>query len=88
MGVLVIEALAQAAGILLIHDRLDHEQYLPYLAGVDRAKFRRPVVPGDRLVLDVEIVKLRPTFAKVRGVASIEGQVAAEALLSSAMVRR
>ncbi len=87
-GVLVIEALAQVAGILLIHDRVDREEYLIYLAGVDRARFRRPVGPGDQLVLDVEIVRLRPTFAKVRGVARVAGQVAAEALLSSAMVRR
>ena len=76
-GVLVIEALAQVAGILLIHDRLDREEYLIYLAGVDGAKFRRPVGPGDQLVLDIEIVRSRPTFAKVRGVASVEGQVAA-----------
>lgn len=87
-GVLVIEALAQVAGILLTHDRVDREEHLIYLAGVDGAKFRRPVVPGDQLVLDVEIVRLRPTFAKVRGVARVEGRVAAEALISSAMVRR
>lgn len=87
-GVLVIEALAQVAGILLIHDRIDREEYLIYLAGVDRARFRRPVGPGDQLVLDVEVVRSRPTFAKVRGVARVEGQVVAEALLSSAMVRR
>ncbi len=86
-GVLVIEALAQAAGILLIHDRADREEYLIYLAGVDDAKFRRPVGPGDQLVLDVEIVRARPSFAKVRGVAKVDGQIAAEAMLTSAMVR-
>jgi beta-hydroxyacyl-ACP dehydratase FabZ len=86
-GVLVIEALAQAAGILLIHDREDREEHLIYLAGVDDAKFRRPVAPGDQLVLDVEIVRARPSFAKVRGVAKVAGEVVAQALLTSAMVR-
>lgn len=87
-GVLVIEALAQASGILLIHDRPDRDTQLIYLAGVEQAKFRRPIGPGDQLVLDVEIVKARTSFAKVRGVASVDGVVAAEAVLSSAMVRR
>ena len=87
-GVLVIEALAQASGILLIHDRPDRADYLVYLAGVDNAKFRRPIGPGDQVVLDVEIVKSRSTFARVRGVASVDGAVAAEAMLTSAMVPR
>ncbi|MCP4201378.1 MAG: 3-hydroxyacyl-ACP dehydratase FabZ [bacterium] len=85
-GVLVIEALAQAAGILLIHDRSDRAEHLIYLAGVDDAKFRRPVRPGDQLILDVEIIRARPSFAKVHGVARVDGQVAAEAMLTSAMV--
>lgn len=85
-GVLVIEALAQAAGILLIHDRPDREDNLIYLVGVENAKFRRPVVPGDQLVLDVAIVRSRRSFAKVRGTARVDGEVAVEALLTSAMV--
>jgi beta-hydroxyacyl-ACP dehydratase FabZ len=87
-GVLVIEALAQASGILLIHDRSDRSKHLVYLAGIEGAKFRRPIGPGDQVVLDVEIVKARPTFAKVSGVARVDGKVAAEALLTSAMVPR
>lgn len=87
-GVLVIEALAQASGILLIHDRPDRSNQLIYLAGVHEAKFRRPIGPGDQLVLDVEIMKARSSFAKVRGVASVDGAVAAEAVLTSAMVSR
>lgn len=85
-GVLVIEAMAQAAGILLIHDRPDRGDYLIYLAGVDSAKFRRPVVPGDQLVLDVEIVRSRRSFAKVQASARIDGEIAVEATLTSAMV--
>lgn len=87
-GVLVIEALAQVAGILLIHDRADRADHLVYLAGVDNAKFRRPVGPGDQLVLEVELVRSRASFAKVRGVAKVDGDIAAEAMLSSAMVDR
>lgn len=87
-GVLVIEALAQAAGILLIHDRSDRARNLIYLAGVENAKFRRPVVPGDQLVMDVEILRARRSFAKVSGVARVGGEVAVEAVLTSAMVAR
>lgn len=87
-GVLVIEALAQAAGILLIHDRPDRDESLIYLAGVDNAKFRRPIVPGDQIILSVEVLRARPAFARVRGVATVDGQVAVEAQLTSAMVRR
>ncbi len=85
-GVLVIEALAQAAGILLIHDRADREGHLVYLAGVESAKFRRPVSPGDQLVLDVEIIRSRRLFARVSGTARVDGETVAEAILTSAMV--
>lgn len=85
-GVLVVEALAQAAGILLIHDRPDREGHLIYLAGVENAKFRRPVVPGDQLVMEVEIVRSRRSFAKVQGTARVDDRTAVEATLTSAMV--
>lgn len=87
-GVLVVEALAQAAGILLIHDREDRKDHLIYLAGVETAKFRRPVVPGDQLVLDVEILRSRRSFARVSGSARVEDDLVAEAILTSAMVPR
>lgn len=87
-GVLLIEAIAQAAGVLLIHDRPERESMLVYLTGVERARFRRPVVPGDQVVFEVEIINLRRNFSKVDGRALVDGKVAVEAVLSSAMVDR
>ena len=87
-GVLLIEGMAQAAGVLLIHDRPERESMLIYLTGIERARFRRPVVPGDRVVFEVELINLRRNFSKVDGRALVDGQVAVEAVLSSAMVDR
>jgi 3-hydroxyacyl-[acyl-carrier-protein] dehydratase len=86
-GVLIIEALAQAAGILLLHDREERDSYLVYLTAIEKTRFRRPVVPGDQLRLEVEIAQLRREYSKVQTRAVVDGQLAAEALLSSALVK-
>jgi beta-hydroxyacyl-ACP dehydratase FabZ len=85
-GVLIVEALAQAGGVLLLHERSPEERALFYLAGVERARFRRPVVPGDQLRLEVDLLQGRPRFAKLSGRALVDGAVAAEAVYSCAMV--
>jgi beta-hydroxyacyl-ACP dehydratase FabZ len=85
-GVLIIEALAQAAGILFLHDREDRADRLVYLTALEKTRFRRPVVPGDQLHLEVELIHLRGDYSKVRGRALVNGKVAAEAIMSSAMV--
>jgi UDP-3-O-[3-hydroxymyristoyl] N-acetylglucosamine deacetylase/3-hydroxyacyl-[acyl-carrier-protein] dehydratase len=77
-GVLILEALAQAAGIL-IAQRHDPEREVALIASIDGVKLRRPVVPGDQLVLDVEALRSRPRTADVRGVARVGDQVVAEA---------
>ena len=87
-GVLVIEGMAQAGGILLLHNRPERENMLIYFTSIDKARFRRPVVPGDQLRFEIDIVRLRENFCKLSARALIEGEVAAEALLSSAMVAR
>ena len=87
-GVLILEAMAQVAGVLLLHDLPARHEKLIYFTGIDRAKFRRPVVPGDQLRLEVEILKLRSWTCKLRAVAKVEGQLAAEAEILSAMVDR
>ena len=87
-GVLLLEAIAQAGGILLLHDREDRGDKLLYFTGVDRARFRRPVVPGDQVILDIEILNLRTNACKLSGRALVDGQVATEAILSSALVDR
>jgi len=85
-GVLIIEALAQAGGVLLLHDRPVEQRKLVYLTTIERARFRRPVVPGDQLRLEVEVVQLRERFARLAGKAVVDGQTVAEATVSSAMV--
>lgn len=87
-GVLLIEGMAQAGGLLLLHDLPDREGKLLYFAGIEEAKFRRPVTPGDQVRYEIEVLRLRSTFGKVAGKALVDGEVAAEAILSTAMVDR
>ena len=87
-GVLIVEALAQAGAVLLLHDMPDRESKLVYFTGIDRARFRRTVVPGDQLRLNVEVLKLRSKTCKMQGRAEVEGQVTAEAELFCALVDR
>jgi 3-hydroxyacyl-[acyl-carrier-protein] dehydratase len=82
-GVLMIEALAQAAGVLsfeTLGQKSDPGSVF-YFVGIDGARFKRPVVPGDQLRLEVEIVRFARSISKFKGVATVEGQVAAEAEL-------
>lgn len=87
-GVLIVEAMAQAAAVLMLHDMPDSQSKLVFFTGIDKARFRRTVVPGDRLHITVEVVKSRPTACKFRGIAEVEGRKAAEADLMSALVDR
>ncbi len=87
-GVLLVEGLAQAAGILLLHAVPDRESKLLYFTGIDRARFRRPVVPGDLVIYEVELLRARSAFAKLEGRALVDGRVCAEAVCSSSMVDR
>jgi beta-hydroxyacyl-ACP dehydratase FabZ len=87
-GVLIIEALAQTGAVLMLHDFAERSGKLVYFAGIDGARFRRVVGPGDRLQLTMEVVKLRSRTCKMRGVAEVDGEVAAEAEILSAMVDR
>ena len=82
-GVLQIEALAQAAGILSFQTmgRVSDDQSVYYFVGIDSARFKRPVVPGDQLRLEVDIVRVARSIWKYSGRALVDGQVAAEAEL-------
>jgi len=81
-GVLIVEAMAQAGGVLFMANRETRsERTLMYFMGLDKVKFRKPVVPGDQLILEVEIIKLRAKVIKLAGVAKVDDQVAAEAEL-------
>jgi 3-hydroxyacyl-[acyl-carrier-protein] dehydratase len=87
-GVLILEAMAQAGALLLLGEIEDRGSKLIYFTGIDEARFRRPVVPGDQLRLTVEVLKLRARNCKLRGIAEVDGELAAEALIMSAMVER
>ncbi|ACG72376.1 beta-hydroxyacyl-(acyl-carrier-protein) dehydratase FabZ [Anaeromyxobacter sp. K] len=80
-GVLILEALAQAAALLATLSMKPEEvnDKITYLMGIDAARFRRPVVPGDRLELEVEVTKQKGAVWKQTGVARVDGQVVAEA---------
>jgi 3-hydroxyacyl-[acyl-carrier-protein] dehydratase/UDP-3-O-[3-hydroxymyristoyl] N-acetylglucosamine deacetylase/3-hydroxyacyl-[acyl-carrier-protein] dehydratase len=77
-GVLIIEAIAQAGGILLYHSIPDPQHTFVVLSKIDNAKFRRPVVPGDQLEIEAEILKLKSKYCHLKGRAIVDGEVAAE----------
>lgn len=84
-GVLIIEAMAQVAGILVAQIAPHTRGKIMFLASVEEAKFRRPVTPGDQLRLEMKLLKLKHSVAKMRGLATVDGQVVAEAILMCKM---
>jgi 3-hydroxyacyl-[acyl-carrier-protein] dehydratase len=77
-GVLIIEAMAQVAGVLVLKDVADRQKVV-FLASIEQAKFRRPVVPGDQLRIEMKVAKRKATVAKMYGQATVDGIVVAEA---------
>lgn len=82
-GVLIIEALAQCGAILFLKDLEDRDTKLFYFGGIDKARFRKPVVPGDQLELEMIVLQARSSSAKFKGTARVDGKVVAEAELMS-----
>jgi len=87
-AVLILEAMAQVGGMLLLHSVEDPSNSLMYFMGIDAAKFRKPVTPGDQLKLVLSLVKLRKGTAKMRGEAFVDGQLVAEADLLATVVEK
>src|SRR3989442_13671084 len=87
-GVLIVEAMAQVGAVLLLQGVPDREHKLVYFAGIDRARFRRPVTPGDQIRFEVEVLKLRSRSARLRGEAFVDRVLVAEPELFSSMVDR
>lgn len=87
-GVLLVEAMAQAGGFLLFSQVEDREGKLIYFTGIDKCRFRKPVVPGDQVIFEVELVAKRSTFAKIHGRALVDGEVVCEADMMSALADR
>jgi beta-hydroxyacyl-ACP dehydratase FabZ len=85
-GVLIIEAMAQVAGILVGKLAPHTRGKVMFLASVDEAKFRRPVVPGDQLRIEMKMLRLKYTVAKMQGTATVDGNVVAEATLMCKLV--
>ena len=86
-GVLIVEALAQAAGILAVktHDGdVRQENALYFFVGIDNSRFKRQVIPGDQLTLEVEMLRVARGIGKFRAVAKVDGEIAAEADLMCA----
>jgi beta-hydroxyacyl-ACP dehydratase FabZ len=85
-GVLIIESMAQVAGVLIYRDLPEKEEKLIYFTGIENAKFRRPVVPGDQLRIEMEFLNRRNNFGKMQGCATVDGKLAAEAIVTFAIV--
>ena len=78
-GVLIVEAMAQTAGVLVLKSIRDRHKKLVLLVAVENARFRKPVVPGDTLRMEMTVIKRKSTVAKMAGVAKVDGVVVAEA---------
>ncbi len=87
-GVLIVEAMAQAGGVLLLSEFEDRQEKLVLFTGIERARFRRPVVPGDTLRIEVNVKVWRGDGGRMEGIAYVEGKKVAEATISCRLVAR
>ena len=87
-GVLQIEAMAQAGGALLLTEIPDREDKLMVFTGIENARFRQPVVPGDQLRIEVTVLNWRTRMVKLEGKCLVDGNVASEATFTAALVPR
>jgi 3-hydroxyacyl-[acyl-carrier-protein] dehydratase len=87
-GVLVIESMAQAGGALLLTEIPDRESKLMVFTGIERAKFRRPVVPGDQLRIEINVLQWKTRAVRMEGLATVEGKLACEATVMCQLVPR
>ncbi|MCB0284071.1 MAG: bifunctional UDP-3-O-[3-hydroxymyristoyl] N-acetylglucosamine deacetylase/3-hydroxyacyl-ACP dehydratase [Calditrichae bacterium] len=87
-GVLIVEAMAQVGGVLLLNEQENVEEKLVFFMGIDQVKFRKPVVPGDQLVMELEMLKARRSTFKMAGKAYVKGQLVCEAEMMAAIVEK
>ena len=85
-GVLILEAMAQTGGFLLLNTENDPAGKLIYFTGINKVKFRKPVVPGDQLRFEIEFLKLKRNICKMKGLAFVEDKMVCEAELTAAVV--
>ncbi|MCV4690526.1 3-hydroxyacyl-[acyl-carrier-protein] dehydratase FabZ, partial [Escherichia coli] len=87
-GVLQIEALAQVGAILALREFEDRESRIPFFSGIEKARFRKPVIPGDTLELEVTALRIGSRVQKMLGIARVDGQITAEAEIMSVIAER
>jgi beta-hydroxyacyl-ACP dehydratase FabZ len=87
-GVLIVEAMAQCCAVLFLRDLPERDTKLFLFGSIDKARFRRPVFPGDQLRLECEVLQKRSNTVRMKGVASVDGIVVAEAEMLSVMTER
>ena len=85
-GVYIVEAMAQTGGCLLMREFEDRARKVIYFMGIDAVKFRKPVVPGDQLIMEVKVLQLKGRICKMRGEAFVDGQKVAEAEFKSMLM--
>jgi len=85
-GVLIVEAMAQTGGCLVLQGLPDRHNKLMYFMAIDKVKFRKPVVPGDQLIMEIKVLSLKSRICKLRGEAFVDGQKVAEAEFMSMTV--
>lgn len=82
-GVLILEAMAQAGGVLVFKSGESSGKPVVYLTGIEEARFRRPVVPGDQLRFEIDVLKKRPPFWKMQGKAFVDDEMVCEAVVTA-----
>jgi 3-hydroxyacyl-[acyl-carrier-protein] dehydratase len=87
-GVLVVEAMAQAGAIIMMAAIEDRDNKLVVFTGIERAKFRRQVTPGDQLRIEVDVLSMRPRIGRIEGKAYVDGKLACEAILTCQVVHK
>jgi beta-hydroxyacyl-ACP dehydratase FabZ len=87
-GVLIIESMAQVAGVMIYRDMPNKDKKLIYFTGIENAKFRRPVLPGDQLRIEMQLLNRRSNFGKMNGQATVDGRLVAEATVTFAISDR
>lgn len=87
-GVLIVEAMAQVGGVLVLKTVPDRKSKLVLFASIEEAKFRRPVLPGDTLIIECKTLKRKETVVKMQGTARVNGQVVAEGIVMCKLIDR
>lgn len=87
-GVLTVESMAQAGAVLLLTEFPNRDEKLVFFTGIEKARFRRPVIPGDQLRIEVNVLSWRSIAGRMDGKVLVEGKLAAEAIISCAVVDR